>query len=110
VIGYVVREVAGWGLVVLGLFLFWQSYQMLNPPRVAETSQAAADQPAQRFAYPPAIFEAPAIAFIGFFIFRGGIHLLKVAVAARTSLQARHELLEAARKSRLPQAKVAIRR
>ena len=108
-IGYIVREVAGWGLVALGLFLFWQSYQMLNPPPAA-TNQAAPDQPAQRFAYPPAIFEAPAIAFIGFIIFRGGIHLLKVAVAARTSLQARRELLEASRKPRLPQAKVAIRR
>lgn len=108
-IGYIIREVMGWGLIVLGLFFFWQSYQMLNPPRVADTTAAAPDQQ-PRFAYPPAIFEAPAIAFIGFIVFRGGIHLLKVAVAARTSLDARRELIDAARRSRLPQAKVAIKR
>jgi hypothetical protein len=111
VISYVVREVAGWALVLLGVFIFWQTIQMLNPPRVPATDASAnGDRGALVQEFPPRVFEAPAIAFIGFIVFRGGIHLLKVAVAARTSLQARRELVEAGRKTRLPQPRAALRK
>jgi hypothetical protein len=88
-IGYVIREVAGWLLVVTGLWVFWLSLSMLREGL---------------------ILRAPPTAFIGFIIFRGGIHLLKVAVAARITQQARRELLDSARKSRLPQVKLPVKR
>jgi hypothetical protein len=58
------REVAGWVLVAAGLFFFWQSYSLLLNKRV---------------------FEAAPVSFIGFIVFRGGIHILKVAVAAQAA-------------------------
>jgi hypothetical protein len=58
------REVAGWGLILIGLWQFWNTYVLLTNKR---------------------IFEAAPAAFIGFIIFRGGIHLLKVAVAAQVA-------------------------
>jgi hypothetical protein len=64
-----VREVAGWLLVCLGLFLFYSCFALLMTDR-------------------PRIFEAGPLTFIGFVVFRGGIHLLKVAVAARVCLLA----------------------
>ncbi len=68
-----VREIAGWLLVLIGLFVFWVSLSMLlaNPPRLLEVG--------------PTIF-------IGFIVFRGGIHLLKVAMAARVCLHAQAEM------------------
>ena len=87
-IGYIVREVAGWLLVALGLWFFYVSASMLMQS-------------------PARILSAPPVALIGFVIFRGGIHLLKVAVAARAAQQARRDLVEAARRSRLPQPRVA---
>ena len=63
------REIAGWLLVLLGLYLFFVCYLML-------------------LSDPPYILEAPLLTVIGVFIFRGGIHLLKVAVAARVCQQA----------------------
>ena len=61
---YWAREVAGWLLVAIGLVIFYQSYDQLMRRR---------------------IFEAMPLAFIGFIVFRGGIHLLKVAVAAQAA-------------------------
>jgi len=58
------REVAGWGLVLAGLFFFMQSYSLLINKRV---------------------FEAAPLSFIGFVVFRGGIHIMKVAVAAQAA-------------------------
>ena len=69
---YWVREVAGWALVVIGLVQFFNAYDLLLRKRV---------------------FEAGPVVFIGFIVFRGGIHLLKVAVAA----QAARALPEAAK-------------
>ncbi|HXG11488.1 MAG TPA: hypothetical protein VNK04_17165 [Gemmataceae bacterium] len=60
------REVSGWLLVALGLLLFYVCYLMLLTHDVTE-------------AWP--------VAFIGIIVFRGGIHLLKVAVAARLCTQ-----------------------
>ncbi|MBY0457890.1 MAG: hypothetical protein K2V38_11170 [Gemmataceae bacterium] len=68
---YWTREAAGWALVLVGLWRFWETYVLLSNRR---------------------IFEAGPSAFIAFIIFRGGIHLLKVAVAA----QAARSLPEAA--------------
>jgi hypothetical protein len=61
------RELAGWLLVVLGLVVFYFCFALL----------------ANGF-----ILEAGPLTFIGFIVFRGGIHLLKVAVAARICLHA----------------------
>jgi hypothetical protein len=57
-----VREVAGWVLVLLGLAMFALVYEYCE----------------RRW-----MFEAAIIAGVGVFVFRGGIHLLKVAIAAR---------------------------
>ena len=58
------REIAGWLLILIGLWQFWNTYVLLTNKR---------------------IFEAAPSAFIAFVIFRGGIHLLKVAVAAQAA-------------------------
>jgi hypothetical protein len=65
---YWFRELMGWSLVGLGLFIFYVCFVTL----VVHGQ----------------IFEAPLIGVIGIFVFRGGIHLLKVAVAARIATQA----------------------
>src|SRR5262245_47364161 len=61
---YWLREVAGWGLVLLGLIIFWTAYNLLLDKRV---------------------FEATPLKFVGFIVSRGGIHLLTVAVAAQAA-------------------------
>ena len=61
------RELAGWTLVLLGLVAFYLCIAYLFSNH--------------------AIFEAPTAAFIGFILFRGGIQLLKVAMAARVCSQ-----------------------
>jgi hypothetical protein len=64
---YYVREIVGWLFIVLGLVIFWiVFYSML---------------PAHQF------FESGPMTLIGIFLFRGGIHFLKVAVAARICQQ-----------------------
>ena len=65
------REVAGWVLVLAGLYAFLVAYDLLLDKR---------------------IFEAAPMVFIGFIVFRGGVHILTVAVAA----QAARNLPEAA--------------
>jgi hypothetical protein len=61
------REIIGWLLVAAGLFIFYDCYVMLTNRMV---------------------FEAGTWSIVGFIVFRGGIHLLKVAVAARICTQA----------------------
>jgi len=58
------REVAGWALILFGLFNFVTAYNLLLNKRV---------------------FEAGPLTVIGFIVFRGGIHILKVAVAAQAA-------------------------
>lgn len=65
------REVVGWALVILGLVVFFYSFLMLL----------------QHY-----ILEGGPLTLIGIIIFRGGIHLLKVAVAARVCLQAQDRM------------------
>jgi hypothetical protein len=72
-----IREIFGWLLVALGLFIFYVCFSILLTDR-------------------PLLLEAGPLTLIGIIVFRGGIHLLKVAVAARIcmkapALAARHE-------------------
>ena len=60
-----------------GLFLFWQSYSLLLNKRV---------------------FEAAPLTFMGFIVFRGGIHIMKVAVAAQAARNLPEALQPAARR------------
>jgi len=69
------REAAGWILIVLGLFAFYKCYLFLTDPDHR-------------------LIEGSAMTVVGIIIFRGGIHLLKVAVAARVCQEA-HERIEA---------------
>ena len=76
------RELAGWLLVGLGLYVFFiVATDLLNP---------------QIDWYPHYIQVGPLIV-IGFIIFRGGIHLLKVAIAARACMHAQAELTRQAK-------------
>jgi hypothetical protein len=70
------RELAGWLLIVLGLYVFAYCISSLTQPPAPGVI---------------GLLEAPVLTVIGIFVFRGGIHLLKVAVAARISLSARDE-------------------
>ena len=65
------REIAGWILVILSLWIFYVCYGLLRDHYV---------------------FEAGPLSVIGIVVFRGGIHLLKVAVAARVCMHAQAEL------------------
>lgn len=76
-IGSILREIAGWLLVLIGLAVFVWSGMML---------------------YAGWILTAPPVALIGFIVFRGGIHILKVSVASRISYRAQRELMETARR------------
>jgi hypothetical protein len=62
-----VRELAGWGLVAVGLFGFYVCFVMILYRQILEAGSATV---------------------ISVVLFRGGIHLLKVAVAARVCMQA----------------------
>jgi len=68
---YWLREVAGWLLVAAGLLMFLTVYEFLDRRQM---------------------FEGGIFAVVGIFVFRGGIHLLKVAVAARVCRQAQDRL------------------
>jgi hypothetical protein len=62
------REAAGWALVLLGLLIFSWAIVLLTVYH--------------------AIFDTGPMVIAGIFVFRGGIHLLKVAVAARICAEA----------------------
>jgi hypothetical protein len=68
------REVAGWVLVLLGLFVFYRCYGLLTD-----------------LEHHP-ILEGGSLSLVGIFLFRGGIHLLKIAVAAEVCLEAQGRL------------------
>jgi hypothetical protein len=70
-----IREFVGWLLVSLGLFVFYRSYLLLTGPNHY-------------------ILEGGALTLIGIVLFRGGIHLLKIAVAARICMDAEERLRE----------------
>jgi hypothetical protein len=65
---YWIRELAGWVLVGLGLYAFYLTwFDLLRQDRIVESGT---------------------MTVIGVFLFRGGLHLIKVAVAARVCLDA----------------------
>ncbi len=66
-----IRELLGWLLVGLGLFIFYICMALLLREQ-------------------PLIVQAGPLVLIGIIVFRGGIHLLKVAVAARICLQTKN--------------------
>ena len=68
---YWIREIAGWALVVLGLGLFLMVYEFCS----------------RRW-----IFEGGILGVVGIFVFRGGIQLLKVAIAARMCKQTQEQV------------------
>jgi hypothetical protein len=68
-----IREIMGWLLVLAGLYLFVVCLAILLVPDAR-------------------IFEAMILSLLGIFVFRGGIHLLKVAVAARIAMQTQAEI------------------
>jgi hypothetical protein len=76
-----IRELAGWVLVLLGIYVFLICIDILLN-RVGPRGPA------------PLILEAGPLTVIGIIVFRGGIHLLKVAVAARVCLVAQAKLQE----------------
>jgi hypothetical protein len=78
------RELAGWLLVGLGLYAFVLVYDLALARRLIEV-------------LPVMIF--------GIFIFRGGIHLLKIAVAARVCRDAGDRLYPAAPPAPKPPAR-----
>ena len=67
---YWIREIAGWLLIAAGLGLFFLVYTYCE----------------RRW-----IFEAGIVGVVGIFVFRGGIHLLKVAVAARIAMRVQEQ-------------------
>ena len=63
------REGAGWVLLGVGLAAFAVTYFV--------------------FLLQKRVIEAAGLGVIGFVVFRGGLHLLKVAIAARAALEAK---------------------
>lgn len=82
------REVAGWLLVLAGLLTFSEVYGFCIERRP---------------------IEAGILTIVGAFIFRGGVHLLKVAIAARVCTRAQKELLAAPATPALNRAKARTR-
>ena len=68
---YLWREIAGWILVTLGVLMFLWCGLLLTIYH--------------------GLFESGPMTIAGIFVFRGGIHLLKVAVAARICAEAAAE-------------------
>jgi hypothetical protein len=67
------REWAGWFLIALGLYVFYRCYVLFT----------------MDLRHP--VIEGIALTVVGIIVFRGGIHLLKVASAARICLQAQDD-------------------
>ncbi len=83
---FIVRELAGWVLIGLGLFVFYVVYDFLSDREH------------------PALLQTGPLVVIGVILFRGGLHLLKVAVAARLCLRAQEAADDKAKRppSRVP--------
>jgi hypothetical protein len=75
------REVAGWFVVALGLYVFYLCYRMLLGHFIVETGT---------------------LTVIGIFLFRGGIHLLKMAVAAQVCMEAQQRPAPVGKRDSLP--------
>lgn len=66
-----IREMAGWALVLAGMVIFVEVFG---------------------FCLERQVVQAGIMTVVGFIVFRGGIHLLKVAVAARVCHQVHNRL------------------
>lgn len=73
------REITGWMLIVAGFFFFYLVFTL-----------------AVEDATPRKSLEMCLLTVIGVFVFRGGIHLLKVAIAAQVCQQTQDQLYPAA--------------
>lgn len=80
------REVAGWLLLGLSLYVFYRAYQLL----ISEHLMVVGDR--EQVVAGHYILEGGMLTMIGIFIFRGGIHLLKIAVAAQVCMEAQERL------------------
>jgi hypothetical protein len=69
-----IREIAGWALLGISLAVFYACWQMIVESPTAK------------------LLRAGPFLFIGFILFRGGIHLLRVAVAARVCSKAQEQM------------------
>jgi hypothetical protein len=67
------REIAGWILLVLGLRIFYESFALLLNSKLIQVLP---------------------IMFLGFIVFRAGIHMLKVSAAGLICLRAQEQLNE----------------
>src|SRR5262249_30945134 len=86
-LGSLSLELAGWLLMLGGLITLFQCYVLIEKGL---------------------LFEAAPLSIIGIIIFRGGIHLLKVAVPARICMQAKERARqEAAGKTARPAGRPA---
>jgi hypothetical protein len=74
-----IREFAGWLLVALGLFVFYRCYLLLTATQY--------------------YVQGGILTLIGVILFRGGIHLLKIAIAARICVESEESLQKPARGS-----------
>jgi hypothetical protein len=83
------RELAGWVLVALGLMAFYLCFDLLVNNH--------------------AILQTGPLMVIGIVVFRGGIHLLKVAVAARICSQVQERPAAAPRKAPRPTTSTGTR-
>ena len=70
-----IREIFGWLLVLVGIYVFYIAMQVL----LRENG--------------PFILESPIIVAIGFIIFRGGLQLIKIGVAGRVCVDAQKAAL-----------------
>lgn len=82
-----IREILGWFLVGLGLFAFYMCVVLL---------------------FNHSIIEVGPLFVIGIVVFRGGIHLLKVAVAARICMEAQAKMPGGTTTAAKPQAKSRV--
>lgn len=71
------REVVGWVLLVLGLLVFYECFVML-------------------VSTPPRIIQVAPLTFVGFIVFRTGLHMLKVSAAALVCMRAQDRADESA--------------
>ena len=69
-----VRELMGWLLVIVGLGIFYLCIGLMLSGGTE------------------ILIEGPPVILIGIIVFRGGIHLLKVAVAARVCMHTHAEM------------------
>jgi hypothetical protein len=74
---FLIREIAGWGLVAIGLLIFVLVYELCT------------HEPDHRY------MEAMTMTVIGIFVFRGGVNVLKTAIAARACQEVQDRLYPA---------------